>query len=79
MTYSFKRLLPPNVMMIGVLSEDSEAFNWLNGNTVPVATGKEMDERIKLMIAAGQLSPSTASAVPVQEDYFQKWKLLLFR
>lgn len=77
MTYSFKRLLPPNVMMIGVLSEDSEAFNWLNGNTVPVATGKEMDERIKLMIAAGQLSPSTASAVPVQEDYFQKYEAVV--
>jgi len=72
-TCNFKRLLPSNVLMIGVLSEDSDAFNWLNGNTVPASSGKgaEIEEKIKALIASGQLN-APGSIVPVTDDYFQK-------
>lgn len=62
--YAFSRLLPPEIMLIGVLSDDIDAFGYLNGNTVPVASDMVYDEKMKLMIAAGQM-PMTA-AKPVQ-------------
>lgn len=73
-TYNFKRLLPPEDILIGVLSEDSESFNWLNGNTVPLLANRDVVEKMNLMIAAGQISTSTAyaSVMPIQEDYIRK-------
>ena len=59
--FSFKRLLPPEIMLIGVLSDDPEAFGFLNGNTVPVAMGAAYDEKMKTMIAAG------VAAMPVPD------------
>jgi hypothetical protein len=59
-TYDFKRLLPPEIMLIGVLSDDPDAFGHLNGNTVPVASDMVYDEKMKLMIASGQI-PMSAS------------------
>lgn len=61
-TFDFKRLLPPEIKLIGVLSEDPEAFGHLNGNTVPVASDMAYDEKMKLMMAAGQIP--MASTVP---------------
>lgn len=76
--YTFKRLLPPNIVLIGVLSEDSEAFNWLNGNTVPVALGSDAAEKLKLMIASGQIKPSISSSIiPIQDDYLQKYEAVV--
>lgn len=73
-TFSFKRLLPPEVMLIGVLSEDSEAFNWMNGNTVPIAQDGDYDEKMKLMIAAGEIHPSSVitSTTNAQDIFFKK-------
>lgn len=76
LTYTFKRLLPPNVVLIGVLSEDSEAFNWLNGNTVLAAANKDVIEKVNVMIAAGQ-RPTAASIVPIQDDYYQKYEAVV--
>lgn len=53
--YSFERFLRPETILIGVLSEDPEAFSWLNGYTVPVYMGGVTHEKLKLMIAAGEL------------------------
>ncbi len=70
-TYKFNRLLPPETMLIGVLSEDAEAFTWMNGNTIPVMQGYYEDEKMKLMIASGQISAATSIAVPYSDksDY----------
>lgn len=63
-TFDFKRLLPPEIMLIGVLSDDPEAFGHLNGNTVPVVSDMAYDEKMKLMMAAGQV-PMAMPAQPV--------------
>lgn len=76
-TYTFKRLLPPEIMLIGVLSEDSEAFNWLNGYTVPFAVNSDMEEKLKLMIAAGELSPSAAEYTKEDENYVQRYEAVV--
>lgn len=75
--YKYKRLLPPDIMMIGVLSEDSDAFNWLNGNTVPVAVDSDMQEKFKIMIASGQLGPQSGSIIQIQNDYYQKYEAVV--
>ncbi len=69
--YSFSRLLPPEIMLIGVLSDDLDAFGYLNGNTVPVASDMYYDEKMKLMMAAGQIPMATmpAQAVTVSPSY----------
>ncbi len=59
-TFEFKRLLPPEAMMIGVLSEDPDAYSWLGGNTIPVVDNVAVDEKMKLMIAAGEISTAAA-------------------
>jgi len=56
--FKFTRLLPPEIMLIGVLSEDPSAFAWLGGKTIPLAMNVISDEKIKLMIAAGEIPPS---------------------
>lgn len=69
-TCSFKRLLSANVMQIGVLSEDGDAFNWLNGDTVPVAVDNGVMEKINPPMPAGVTS---VSSLPLtQDDYYQK-------
>lgn len=73
----FKRLLQPDIMMIGVLSEDRDAFNWLNGNTVPAyASNDDLAHKLKLMIAAGQVSPQIA-AVPDVGGNVQKYEAVV--
>jgi hypothetical protein len=57
--YSFSRLLRPEIMLIGVLSEEKDAFGFLNGNTVPVAFDQGYQEKMQLMIAAGQVAQAT--------------------
>lgn len=52
--YSFKRLLPPETVLIGVLSEDPDFYRWLNGYAVPFVESSISDEKIRLMMAAGQ-------------------------
>ena len=60
-------------MLIGVLSEDSEAFNWMNGNTVPIAQDGDYDEKMKLMIAAGEIHPSSViTSTTNAQDIFSK-------
>lgn len=77
-TYSFKRLLSPEVVLIGVLSEDSEAFSWLNGNTVPVAQGGDYDEKLKLMMAAGEIPPTSITTTNTgQEIYYKKYEAVV--
>lgn len=66
--FSFDRLLPPEVFLIGVLSDDPEAFGWLNGNIVPVYGSRDYEEKMKLMIAAGQM-PTTVDVQAVQDDF----------
>lgn len=61
--YSFKRLLPPETALIGVLSEDPDSLKWLNGYTVPFLEGSISDEKMKLMIAAGQ----SVQSIPVPD------------
>lgn len=68
--YSFSRLLPPEVMLIGVLSDEPEAFGWLNGNMISVASADYTDEKMKVMIAAG-VAPTTVT-MPVQDGAYQK-------
>lgn len=58
-------------MLIGVLSEDPLAFGWLGGSTIPVAQNPILDEKMKLMIAAGELPPTAAQA-SVQETGYSK-------
>lgn len=67
--FSFKRLLSPEIMLIGVLSDDPEAFGFLNGNTVPVAMGSDYTEKMKVMIAAGM---STMPIPEMVQDYQKK-------
>jgi hypothetical protein len=69
--FKFTRLLPPDIMLIGVLSEDPLAFGWLGGSTIPVAQNPILDEKMKLMIAAGELPPTAAQA-SVQETGYSK-------
>lgn len=70
--YKFTRLLPPETILIGVLSEDPDAFAFLNGNTVPVLSDAGMDEKIKLMIAAGQMPQGVTAQEMVQGNVYQK-------
>lgn len=49
---TFKRLLPPEILLIGVLSDDPEAFGFLNGS-VPVMAEWYGYEKVKMMMAAG--------------------------
>ncbi|MBP7175857.1 MAG: hypothetical protein KBA53_06525 [Thermoclostridium sp.] len=65
--YSFTRLLPPEVMLIGVLSDDPEAFGYLNGNTIPVASDMYYDEKMKVMMASGQV-PIGPRPVPMPDS-----------
>lgn len=58
--HDFKRLLPPETALIGVLSEDPDSFKWLNGYTVPFLEGMIPDEKMKAMIAAGQTRQNLA-------------------
>lgn len=70
--FSFTRLLPPEIMLIGVLSEDPEAFGWLNGNTVPILSGDiYSDEKMKLMMAAGQMSRSSVPQPMTDEQVYK--------
>ncbi|NLO41082.1 MAG: hypothetical protein GX115_16640, partial [Ruminiclostridium sp.] len=67
--FSFTRLLPPEVMLIGVLSDDLDAFGYLNGNTVPVASEMYYDEKMKLMMASGQVPMAATMPVPESSGY----------
>jgi len=67
--FKFTRLLPPEIVLIGVLSEDPSAFGWLSGSTIPVAQNAIYDEKMKLMIAAGEISASTVQASMDETTY----------
>jgi len=66
--FKFTRLLPPDIMLIGVLSEDPSAFGWLGGSTIPLAQNPIPDEKLKIMIAAGEI-PANAQASMQETDY----------
>ncbi|NLM26590.1 MAG: hypothetical protein GX211_00225 [Clostridiaceae bacterium] len=70
--FKFTRLLPPEIMLIGVLSEDPSAFGWLGGKTIPVALNVISDEKMKLMIAAGEIPPSAVQSSAQGTNYDKK-------
>jgi len=51
--YNFRKLIPPEIKTIGVLSSDNEAYSFLNGLLIPQSSYPEYEEKIKAMIAAG--------------------------
>ncbi len=69
--FSFKRLLPPDTIFIGVLTEEPDSFKWLNGYTVPYLAGNYSDEKMKLMLASGQIVPSQSS-VAIKDGVYEK-------
>lgn len=69
--FSFKRLLPPETVLIGVLTEEPESFKWMNGYMVPCLTDRASDEKMRLMIASGQTVQSPL-AVPSKDSLYEK-------
>jgi len=61
--YSFRRLLPPEVKTIGVLSGDNSAYDYLNGIMIPWRVDSDHEEKLKAMMAAGVYPASSVVTV----------------
>lgn len=71
-TYTYKRLLPPEVVLIGVLSEDAEAFRWMNGRTVLMADNPDIKEKVDTIIRSGLIYNAPVLDKTILENYYQK-------
>jgi len=60
--YTFTKLIPPDIKVIGVLSSDNAAYSFLNGALIPQAENAAYGEKIKIMQAAGIAMASTIEA-----------------
>lgn len=60
--YTFRKLIPPNMKTIGVLSSDNAAYGFLNGAMIPGAVASDYVEKVRLMQAAGVYYSSVATA-----------------
>ncbi|NLC68665.1 MAG: hypothetical protein GX754_07805 [Clostridiaceae bacterium] len=71
--YSFTRLVPPEMKMIGVLSSDNSAYSFLNGALIPfivdVKLAEEMILKSALERAAGVYSTYSTVQMPGDMQY----------
>ena len=79
--YNFKRLLSPDIMMIGVLSEDKDAFNWLNGYTVSLAIDKDVAEKVKSFFSSDLATAQQMQQykLPLYDEYFEKHEAVVIQ
>jgi len=61
--YAFKRLVPPEIKTIGVLSGDNSAYDYLNGLMIPWRESDAYNEKVMIMKAAGVYTGPSAVAI----------------
>ncbi len=61
--FAFKRLVPPEIKTIGVLSSDNSAYDYLNSLMIPWRDNHDYDEKIMAMRAAGVYPGSSAVTI----------------
>jgi len=61
--YTFTKLIPPDIKVIGVLSSDNAAYSFLNGAMIPQADNAVYEEKLKIMRASGVTVSRTIEAL----------------
>lgn len=77
MEYTFAKLIPPDMKVIGVLSPDNAAYGFLNGIKLPEPDEEEYEEKVRVMRASGVYSTSSRVVIRSESSSVKKAESVL--